>query len=68
MGDQLATGPTGSTSYVSGIAVGTVESVRTSADGTVTAGVTPTASPTAVDLVAVILDSGPGGLAQRGTR
>jgi rod shape-determining protein MreC len=68
VGDHLATGPTGSTSYVSGIAVGTVTSVRTSADGTVRATVRPTASPTAVDLIAVILDSGPGGLAQRATR
>jgi rod shape-determining protein MreC len=68
VGDRLATGPTGSTSYVSGIAVGTVTSVRTSADGTVRATVRPTASPTAVDLVAVILGSDTGGLAQRGTR
>jgi rod shape-determining protein MreC len=68
VGDRLATGPTGSTSYVSGIAVGSVTSVRTSADGTVRATVRPTASPTAVDLVGVILGSDVGGLAQRGTR
>src|SRR5919197_375619 len=34
LGDQLVTGPNGSTSYVAGIQVGTVRSVRTSADGT----------------------------------
>lgn len=65
VGDQLATGPTGSTSYVSGIEVGTVTSVRTSDDGTVRAAVRPTASPTAVDLVAVILGNSSGGLAAR---
>jgi rod shape-determining protein MreC len=59
VGDVLETGPTGSTSYVSGLSVGTVSSVRTSADGTVRATVTPTASPTAVDLVAVILNAAP---------
>jgi rod shape-determining protein MreC len=68
VGDQLATGPNGSTSYVAGILVGTVRSVRTSADGTIRATVRPTASPTAVDLVAVIIDETGGGLAERGTR
>jgi cell shape-determining protein MreC len=58
VGDQLATGPTGSTSYTPGLRVGTVRSVRTSADGTLTAAVTPAVSPTAVDLVAVVLSSG----------
>lgn len=65
VGDRLATGPTGATSYVAGIPLGTVTSVRTSADGTVRAGVRPTASPTAVDLVAVVLDAPAGGLAER---
>jgi rod shape-determining protein MreC len=64
VGDQLATGPTGSTSYVPGILVGTVRSVRSSADGTMRATVRPTASPTAVDLVAIVLSTGgPAGLA-----
>lgn len=67
-GDQLATGPAGSSSYVTGIDVGTVTSVRTSADGTVRATVRPAASPTAVDLVGVILGGGTGSLAERGTR
>jgi rod shape-determining protein MreC len=68
VGDRIATGPNGSTSYVAGILVGTVRSVRTSADGTIRATVRPTASPTAVDLVAVVLDQTTGGLAERGTR
>jgi rod shape-determining protein MreC len=55
VGDELSTGPNGASSYVAGIAVGTVTSVRTSADGTVSASVRPTASPTAVDWVAVVL-------------
>jgi rod shape-determining protein MreC len=69
VGDRLVTGPNGASSYVAGILVGAVRSVRTSADGTVRATVRPTASPTAVDLVAVVLSpQGTGGLAQRGTR
>ena len=69
VGDRLATGPTGSTSYVPGVRVGTVRAVRTSADGTVTAAVTPATSPTAVDLVAVVLGpASTGTLAQGGGR
>jgi rod shape-determining protein MreC len=60
VGDRLQTGPSGSTSFVSGLAVGTVSSVGTAADGTVTATVSPSNSPTAVDVVAVILDAAPG--------
>jgi len=58
VGDSLATGPTGSTSYVSGLAVGTVSAVRTSADGTTLASVRAAVSPTGVDLVGVILIGG----------
>ncbi|MBN9618456.1 MAG: rod shape-determining protein MreC, partial [Actinobacteria bacterium] len=65
VGDQLVTGPTGATSYVAGISVGRVTAVRTSTDGTTRATVAPTASPTAVDLVAVIVDGSGGGLAAR---
>jgi rod shape-determining protein MreC len=66
VGDRLITGPSGSTSYVPGIQVGTVRSVRVSADGTTSAAVTPTTSPTAVELVAVVLNSdGAGSLAER---
>jgi rod shape-determining protein MreC len=68
VGDQLVTGPNGASSYVAGIAVGTVRAVRTSADGTVRATVEPTTSPTAVDLVAVVLDTEGATLASRGSR
>lgn len=68
VGDQLVTGPNGASSYVAGILVGTVRTVRSSADGTVRATVQPTASPTAVDLVAVVLSTDGGTLASRGGR
>jgi rod shape-determining protein MreC len=58
VGDKLATGPIGSTSYVGGLAVGTVTSVRTSADGTTRATVRPAVSPTGLDLLGVILVGG----------
>lgn len=58
VGDVLTTGPVGSTSFVPGLSVGTVTAVRTSADGTRSAQVRPTSSPTAVDLVGVITGSG----------
>lgn len=54
-GDQLATGPAGTSSYVAGIAVGTVRSVHASTDGTTTVNVQPATSPTSLDLVGVIL-------------
>ncbi|MEP6642735.1 MAG: rod shape-determining protein MreC, partial [Gaiellales bacterium] len=50
VGDKLATGPSGSTSFVAGLAVGTVTSVRTSADGTTSATVSAAVSPTSLDL------------------
>jgi len=69
VGDRLVTGPTGSTSYAAGLEVGTVRSVRSSADGTQTASVRPATSPTAVELVAVVLGTGgSGSLAARGGR
>jgi len=68
VGDQLVTGPNGASSYVADIPLGTVVSVRTSADGTVSATVRPTASPTAVDLVAIVLDTSSGDLAAQGDR
>jgi rod shape-determining protein MreC len=58
VGDKLATGPTGSTSFFAGLAVGTVTSVRTSADGTTSATLTPAVSPSGLDLVGVILIGG----------
>jgi rod shape-determining protein MreC len=68
VGDQLVTGPNGASSYVAGILVGTVQTVRASADGTVRATVQPTTSPTAVDLVAVVVGTDGGTLASRGGR
>lgn len=64
VGDRLATGPNGASSYVAGILVGTVRSVRSSADGTLRAVVAPTASPTALDVVALVLSGSGAGLAQ----
>lgn len=56
VGDRLVTGPAGSSSYVPGLALGTVRSVHSSADGTTSAAVDPETSPTGLDLVGVILD------------
>jgi rod shape-determining protein MreC len=58
VGDLLSTGPAGATSYVPGLSVGTVKSVRASADGTTRAEVSATTSPTSLDLVGVILVGG----------
>jgi rod shape-determining protein MreC len=58
VGDQLTTGPAGSTSYVAGLAVGTVSAVRAAADGTVRADLTPSTAPSRLDLVGVILVGG----------
>lgn len=55
VGDQLVTGPVGKSTYVPGLALGTVTSVRTSADGATVAQVRPAVSPTALDLVGVIV-------------
>lgn len=54
VGDQLSTGPVGSTSYVAGLPVGVVTAVRVSADGSTRATVRPVVSPTSLDLVGVI--------------
>jgi rod shape-determining protein MreC len=58
VGDPLSTGPTGSTSFVSGLAIGTVSGVHASLDGTIRATVKAATSPTSVDLVGVILVGG----------
>jgi rod shape-determining protein MreC len=68
VGDELATGPTGSTSYVAGISVGRVTAVRTSTDGTTRAAVHPTAAPTSVDIVAIVLDTNTQGTLADGSR
>jgi rod shape-determining protein MreC len=58
VGDRFVTGPVGATSYLAGLSVGQVTSVRTSADGSPRATVRPTASPTSLDLVGVVVDGG----------
>lgn len=58
VGDAVSTGPAHATSYVPGLAIGTISAVRTSTDGTVRATVTPAAKPTSLDLVGVILVGG----------
>jgi rod shape-determining protein MreC len=58
VGDTLSTGPTGSTSFVPGLSIGTVAGVHASLDGTIRATVKATTSPTSVDLVGVILVGG----------
>lgn len=67
VGDRLVTGPNGATSFVAGISVGTVTSVRSALDGTTRAIVRPTASPTAVDLVGGVVGSSASNFAERGT-
>ena len=61
VGDQLVTGPLGSSSFVTGLAVGTVRTVQTSQDGTTRATVGPDTSPATLDLVGVIRYGGPSG-------
>jgi rod shape-determining protein MreC len=56
VGDRLQTGPAGRSSYLAGLSVGTVRSVAVHPDGTVSAAVTPTSSPTALALVGLLLD------------
>jgi rod shape-determining protein MreC len=58
VGDRLVTGPTGSSSYVAGLSVGTVTAVRAVSDGSTHATVKPTSSPTAVDLVGLVTQAG----------
>ena len=54
-GDKLVTGPSSATSFVPGLSIGTVTSVHASTDGTTTATVRPTTSPSSLDLVGVIV-------------
>ena len=58
VGDKLATGPAGSSSFVAGLAVGTVAAVHAGLDGTVRASVRPAVPATSLDLVGVILVGG----------
>lgn len=66
VGDRLLTGPSKASSYVAGLEVGTVRSVRTSADGTLTADVRPATDPSSLDIVGVVLDSVPGSISAAG--
>ncbi len=54
-GDALATGPEGASSYAPGLSIGTVRTVRASADGTVIAAVDPTVSASALDIVGIVV-------------
>lgn len=58
VGDRFATGPTGSTSFVPGLAVGTVTAVRASGDGTTTAQLRGASAVSTLDLVGVVLVGG----------
>jgi rod shape-determining protein MreC len=64
-GDQLDTGPSGSSSYVAGLAIGRITAVRVAATGARVAFARPTTSPTALDLVGVILVGPHSGGSQR---
>jgi rod shape-determining protein MreC len=55
VGDRLVTGPANESTFVSGIEIGVVSTVRTSTDGTVRVGIRPTASQTALDLLGIVL-------------
>ena len=59
VGDIVDTGPAGQSTFAAGLEVGTITAVRVSSDGTTTATVRPTVSPTAVDLVGVIIATTP---------
>jgi rod shape-determining protein MreC len=58
VGDRIATGPAGSSSFAAGLAVGTVTSIRRTTSGPVEAIVAASSSPTSLDLVGVILVGG----------
>jgi rod shape-determining protein MreC len=58
VGDRLSTGPSGASSFVAGLAIGTISAVRVAADGTTVATVRPTSAPGDLDLVGVILAGG----------
>ena len=58
VGDALATGPSGATSFVPGLAIGTVSAVRAGSDGTTRVSVHPAVRPSSLDLVGVILVGG----------
>jgi len=59
-GDQLLTGPLGSTSYVSDLPVATVADVSTGAAGARVASATPLTSLTSLDLLGILMTAVPG--------
>ena len=58
VGDTIMTGPSASSSFVAGLEIGTVKTVRTSTDGTIRASVAAAIPPGTLDLVGVILAGG----------
>ncbi|MGH8862387.1 MAG: rod shape-determining protein MreC [Jatrophihabitantaceae bacterium] len=59
VGDTLSTGPARSSSYAPGLQIGTVRTVRASADGTTIASVEPTVSASSLDIVGVVVGGHP---------
>lgn len=59
VGDELQTGPAGQSTYAAGIPLGTITAVRSAGDGTTSATVRPATSPTALDVVGVIVTASP---------
>jgi rod shape-determining protein MreC len=59
VGDVLRTGPAGQSSYVAGLAVATITSVRRASDGSVVAVAKAAAAPTTLDLVGIIAPGAP---------
>lgn len=58
VGDAVLTGPSSASSFVPGLVIGAVRSVRASTDGTIRATLAAGASPGSLDVVGVILTGG----------
>lgn len=54
VGDVVQTGPSGASTFVAGLTVGTISAVHVAGDGRVSATLRPASAPTTIDLVAVI--------------
>jgi rod shape-determining protein MreC len=61
VGDVLVSGPARTSTYMSGLTVGTVTSVETAPTGAVTAGVKAAVAPASLDIVGVVLIGGTSG-------
>lgn len=68
VGDRLVTGPARSTSFAPGLLVGTVRTVRVSADGTNVASVAPAVSASSLDVVGVVTSTRRGATTLAGGR